>query len=332
MKIINRIGFCYLIVMGLILILTNSCKKEEDKGQMPVITTIDVIRITTYTATSGGDITSDGGTTVTARGVCWSIEQNPTIDDSKTTNGSGSGSFISDINGLTSGKIYHVRAFATNSVGTAYGLDRSFTTFRSDAITDIDGNYYNIITIDSQTWLEENLKTTRYRNGDLIGTTTPATLDISAEVTPKYQWAYNGSESNVAAYGRLYTWYAVTDIRNVCPTGWNVPTDAEWDLLLTILGGDDVAGGKLKETGLTHWTTPNTGATNETGFTALPGGARTDFESHTFLAIDTVGVWWNSTESDETLAPIRYMSWNNTGVYRHFRNKEEGLSVRCLRD
>src|SRR5688500_14669040 len=116
-------------------------------------------------------------------------------------------------------------------------------------VTDIEGNVYHTVTIGTQVWMAENLKTTKYRNGDLIGTTIPATLDISSESAPKYQWAYNGEESIVATYGRLYTWYAVTDSRNVCPTGWHVPSDAEWTTLTTYLGGESVAGDKLKENG-----------------------------------------------------------------------------------
>ena len=104
-------------------------------------------------------------------------------------------------------------------------------------VTDIDGNVYQTVTIGTQVWMKENLKVTKYCNGDVIGTTTPASLDISGEDTPKYQWAPNGDESNVAVYGRLYTWHAVTDSRNVCPTGWHLPDDAEWATLTTFLGG-----------------------------------------------------------------------------------------------
>ena len=143
-------------------------------------------------------------------------------------------------------------------------------------ITDVDGNVYTAVSIGTQVWMVENLKTTKYSNGDLIGTTTPATFDISAEAAPKYQWAYAGFEDNVFRYGRLYTWWAVTDIRGVCPTGWHVPTEDDWTALTTYLGGEDVAGGKLKEAGTTHWWAPNEGATNSSGFTALPGGDRYD--------------------------------------------------------
>ena len=120
-----------------------------------------------------------------------------------------------------------------------------------------------------------NLKTTRYLNSDLIGTTALATKDISVENEPKYQWAYAGDESNVSTFGRLYTWHAITDSRKVCLTGWHVPTDSEWTTLTTYLGGESVTGGKLKETGTFHWSSPNSGATNDSVFTALTRSTET---------------------------------------------------------
>ena len=199
-------------------------------------------------------------------------------------------------------------------------------------ITDADGNVYTSVTIGTQVWMVENLKTIRYRNGDLIGTTTPATLDISTEATPKYQWAYDGNESNVATYGRLYTWYAVTNSRKVCPTGWHVPSDVEWITLTTYLGGDSVAGGKLKETGIIHWLSPNMGATNETGFSALPSGARGVGGS--FYHIGDTGSWWSSTEYSTTVAFNRTIYYATSYVYRssYLDYKKCGFSVRCLKD
>jgi uncharacterized protein (TIGR02145 family) len=199
-----------------------------------------------------------------------------------------------------------------------------------NTIKDIDGNVYTSVTIGTQVWMVENLKTTKYRNGDLIGTTTTATLDIRLESTPKYQWAYEGNESNVSTYGRLYTWYAVTDSRNVCPTGWHVPTHAEWTTLTTYLGGESVAGGKLKETGTTHWQSPNTGATNETGFTALPSGWRDNGGSFALISKDSG--WWSSTEFTASIAYYRSMHYGSTDVTKISYYKESGFSVRCLRD
>ena len=181
------------------------------------------------TAATGGTITSDGGASTTARGVCWNTAQNPTIANYKTNENTGVGSFTSIIPCLTPNTTYYVRAYATNSVGTVYGSELNFTTQQVSqlTVTDIDGNVYHTVTIGTQVWMVENLKTTKYRNGVAIGTTTPATLSILSESLPtKYQWAYGGNESNVAIYGRLYTWYTVTDSRNIAPTGWHVSTDA----------------------------------------------------------------------------------------------------------
>lgn len=199
-----------------------------------------------------------------------------------------------------------------------------------DTIKDIDGNIYTSVTIGSQVWMVENLKTAKYRNGDLIGTTNPATLNITGESTPKYQWIYDGAESNLSTYGRLYTWYAIADSRSVCPTGWHVPTDEEWTTLITNLGGESVAGGKLKETGTTHWLSPNAEANNETGFTALPGGYR--FYSGTYSYIGSTGSWWSSTEQSATNAYNRSIGSATASVYRAYNGKGSGFSVRCLRD
>ena len=193
-----------------------------------------------------------------------------------------------------------------------------------------DNERYKTVKIGTQVWMAENLKTTKYQNGDLIETTTSPTKDISEETTPKYQWAYDGNESNVATYGRLYTWYAVTDSRNVCPTGWHAPSDAEWTTLTTNLGGVSVAGGKLKETGITHWLSPNTGATNESGFTALPSGFRS--YNGTYYDFGINGLLWSSTESFPATAYSRDIGLLRTNVGRNYSGKGDGLSVRCLRD
>ncbi len=197
-------------------------------------------------------------------------------------------------------------------------------------VTDIDGNVYQTVSIGTQVWMKENLKVTRYRNGDFIGTTTPATLEVSGESSPKYQWSYNGDERNVAAYGRLFTWYAVTDSRNICPSGWHLPSDAEWTTLTDYLGGAKVAGGKLKETGTAHWQSPNTGASNETGFTALPGSYRSI--NGEFNHFGNYGGWWSSSEFNTYMAWCRYMTGivNYVGIYGY--GKSIGFSVRCLKD
>ena len=198
-------------------------------------------------------------------------------------------------------------------------------------VTDVDGNTYGTVKIGTQVWMAENLKTTKYLNGNLIGTTTPATLDISGETTPKYQWAYDGNESNVNTYGRLYTWYAVTDSRNVCPTGWHVPTDAEWVTLTTYLGS--LSGGRLKESGTTHWQTPNTDAINDSKFSALPSSIR--YYDGTFSDLGWDCYWWSATEGDDaTDAWSRNLDNESYGIGRESlgTKKSIGASIRCLMD
>jgi uncharacterized protein (TIGR02145 family) len=199
-----------------------------------------------------------------------------------------------------------------------------------NSIKDADGNAYTSVTIGTQVWMVENLRTTKYLNGDLIGTTTPATLDITNESTPKYQWAFEGSEYNVANYGRLYTWFAVTDSRNVCPVGWHVPTNDEWTTLTTYLGSDSVAGGKLKEIGTFHWLSPNVGATNSSGFTALPGGMRHIYGSYNLIG--NLAFWWCSTEGSTLGGYNRAICSCGSDVGRGDGTKQNGFSVRCLKD
>ena len=196
--------------------------------------------------------------------------------------------------------------------------------------TDGDNINYPVVAIGSQVWMAENLRTTKYQNGDLIGTTTPSTLDISNEMTPKYHWAFNGEESNVVTMGRLYTFYAITDNRGLCPSGFHVPTDPEWTALTTYLGGVSVSGGKLKETGTTHWASLNIGATNETGYTALPGGLRSS--DGYFLSFLYLGRWWSATEESPDFAYGRTMNYNSASVSKNMLGEKDGNSVRCIKN
>jgi uncharacterized protein (TIGR02145 family) len=163
----------------------------------------------------------------------------------------------------------------------------------------------------------------------IIGTQTWKVKNLDIDDGLGGIYAYNNDENNVATYGRLYTWDAAVRVA-ASIEGWHLPSDAEWTTLTTYLGGTSVAGGKLKEAGTTHWASPNTGATNESGFTALPGGYR--YFNGSFYDIGYYGYWWSATEDDTYNACYRYMSYNYSDVYRANYNKEAGFSVRLVKD
>jgi len=197
-------------------------------------------------------------------------------------------------------------------------------------MTDQDGNKCKTIQIGTQVWMAENLKVTTYRNGDPIGSSTPSTLSISGEINPKYQWPGMNDENQVASYGRLYTWYAVTDSRNIAPTGWHVASSAEWTTLRDYLGGETLAGGKLKETATTHWLSPNFGATNESGFTALPSGLRDP--GGFFYTNGQSAIWWTSTEKTDSNGWYAYTDAVTSTLLLSNSNKSVGYAVRCIKD
>ena len=196
-------------------------------------------------------------------------------------------------------------------------------------VTVIDGNKYKTVQIGDQVWMAENLKVSHYRNGDAIPTG-HSESEWSNLSTGAYA-VYGGNESNADTYGYLYNWYAVDDSRNIAPEGWHVPTDAEWTILTDYLGGSNVAGGKMKEAGMSHWWSPNTGATNESGFTALPGGYRGGYYGD-YNVMGHFGVFWSSTEYSSRYAWSRLLSCNYSDVDRFSYDKQDGFSVRCLRD
>jgi len=198
-----------------------------------------------------------------------------------------------------------------------------------ETLTDVDGNVYHTVKIGKQVWMVENLKVTRYRNGDPIQNVTDDTKWTN--LTTGAYCNYNNDISKSNTYGRLYNWYAVTDSRKITPKGWHIPTEAEWDVLIKHLGGESAAGGRMKEAGFFHWVNPNTAATNETGLTALPGGFR-DYENGTFSNISDYGYWWSSTEFSSCLAWYRYLYYGSGSVERYGNDKGVGFSVRCVRD
>lgn len=201
----------------------------------------------------------------------------------------------------------------------------------SNTLTDIDGNVYRTVTIGTQVWMAENLKTTKYNDGTSIPLVKDS-IEWLKLVTPGYCWYKNNEASYKATYGALYNWFTVSTGK-LCPIGWHVPIDKEWKTLTDYLGGVPIAGGKLKETGTVHWVSPNTGATNETGFTALPGGNRTRWDNNvTFGGNGFDGNWWTASEHDTTSAYNRAMEFQFNSDFEIIGYKMNGFSVRCVKD
>lgn len=200
-----------------------------------------------------------------------------------------------------------------------------------ETVKDCDGNVYHTVTIGTQVWMLENLKTTKYRDCTPI----PNVKDDAAweALSTGAYCDYKNVEKNSATYGRLYNWYAIGDKRSIAPAGWHVPANDEFKTLAAYLGGDAVAGGKLKEAGFTHWPTPNKDASNSSGFTALPGGDRA--KGGSFYALGQYGYFWTATEdgSDTKRAHNRHiLLYSGAFENDYIDTKGAGFSIRCIKD
>jgi len=198
----------------------------------------------------------------------------------------------------------------------------------TEQVRDVDGNVYHAMAIGNHVWFAENLKTTHYRNGEPV-------LEIQNEsvwrkMTQGAMCNYDNDNANTAAYGRLYNWYAVKDSRNICPEGWHIPSDQEWYELVSFLGGEMTAGGKLKESAPGHWLIPNTGANNESGFSAVPGGYRSS--KGVFQILDTYAFYWTSTSCADNMAWSWFLQNDSEGITRIENLKTFGFSIRCVKD
>ncbi len=198
----------------------------------------------------------------------------------------------------------------------------------STQLKDADNNVYKTVKIGNQTWMAENLKTTKFKDGSAIPNVSGGSAwgDL---LTPGYCWYNNDKSAYGDVYGALYNWHTVST-GNLCPAGWRVPTDADWATLTSHLGGDNAAGGKLKESGNSYWQNPNAGASNESGFTALPGGNRQ--ADGAFDNIGTDGFWWSSTSSTTIAAFGRMINYNSIGANKGTYPKKRGFSVRCVKE
>jgi len=298
------------------------------------LTTTEATAITPSSATAGGNVTDAGGGTVSARGICWGTAEHPTIiADSKTTNGTGTGSFTSSLTGLANGTVYYYRAYATNSSGTTYGQEYHFIT----PVADIEGNVYQTVKIGTQVWMAENLKTTKYNDDAAIPNVTE-NADWIALTTDAYCWAQNNETTYKPLYGALYNWYAV-ETGKLCPTGWHMPTDAEYITMEVSLGMTQVdasgtefrgtdQGKQMKST--TGWEEGQNG-TNTSGFTALPAGYRA-YGTGISEGLGLITYWWTATATDQNIAVYRRLDGDSDQVYRLGTYKKAGKSVRCVKD
>lgn len=338
----------FRIFLFITICVASGCKRNDDES-LAEIYTMPVVNIRSHLVACGGNIVSDGGHAVNARGVCWSTSPNPTLASSHTNDGAGTGHFISTATGLLANTHYFIKAYATNQHGTSYGSELSFTTLAVPivtsttgvGVTDINGNNYSSIILgNGQEWMAENLATNNFTNGDPIALVTDTTAWQNIN-TPA--WTYsNGNALTEDVYGKLYNSYAITDTRELCPAGWHIPTNDEWNQLVQYLDSDaDLtcttcfqslnAGGQLKVVGTEYWQSPNDSASNQIGFSALPGGNR--YMDGTYKNFNQKGFWWSdswSGVSNYLFAREVYFSGGNIGQYSY--HPSFGLSVRCLKD
>ena len=329
-----------------------SVKTFTTSNGMPVVTTSNLTNISSTTATGGGNVTSDGGFTVTARGVCWSTTQNPTINNSHTTSGSGTGSFVSTLTGLSANTTYYVRAYATNSMGTSYGSQKSFTTQAycgALIVTDYDGNTYNTVQIGNQCWMKQNLRTTHFANGASISQGSSGSTSVA------YYYNYNSSSLSLAQRGYLYNWSAAmhgasssdanpSGVQGICPNGWHLPSIAEWAQLadyvasqsMFVCGANSIAKALASTTGWyssdeTCTVGNNQSSNNATGFTAFPAG----YWYNGFYSSEFLAEFWSSTKYSgnyNNLALTFELSSGYPNVELESSNIYFGYSVRCVRN
>ena len=318
-----------IIVLSSILLLSN-CTTNETKTDALQLSISAASTVTTTTANVNVTIANGGSSNITAKGICWSTSPNPTISlTTKTNDGNGTTAFNSLLNSLAPGTTYYVRAYATNSSGTVYSIEITFTTASLATVT-----------IGTQTWTTKNLDITTYRDGTPIPQVTNA--GAWSNLTTGAWCYYSHDSNNGTVYGKLYNWYAVMGIhdaasltntslrKQLAPQGWHVPSDSEWTTLTTFLGGEGSAGGKMKSTGTTQWFSPNTNATNSSGFSGIPAGYC--LNNGGFERIGSNVHWWTTTETTTTDAWSRDVNYNGDNVFRSYTTKTYGFSVRLLKD
>jgi uncharacterized protein (TIGR02145 family) len=326
--------FWLLLLSWLIIDCSKSDDEPEANIQLPKVSMGAIGSITTSGVSVEVAVTDDGGANITARGVCFCTSAGPTINDGKTMEGTGKGTFMSTVTGLTPSTQYYIRAYAINSKGTGYSSESHFQT-TLESVTDYEGNVYQAVKIGEQIWTNENLKSTKYADGTVIKGVYPA----------------GGNEANVPVFGRWYDWYAVMHgarssdanpsmIQGVCPDGYHVPSDSECIELEVFLGMSpeeaitegyrgNVAG-QLKTP--MFWLPSPEICNNSTGFTALPAGYRELDGKPNFIGYFWGGFYISTESADTSKVATRMFTGDANGIWRYSDSKKYGLSVRCVKD
>jgi uncharacterized protein (TIGR02145 family) len=302
-------------------------------NKLPVVNTPWITFVSHNTVELSGGGIVDNTYDIFSKGICWSTSGSPTINDQKVDLGSGFGWLGCKIEGLTPGTVYYLRAYATNVLGTAYGGNRVIRTFDGYA-TDYEGHVYSTVRLGDQEWMTGNLQTIYFSNGNEIKTTYPPNLNTENEDQPVYQWmsgGYGGFQTQ-APDGRLYTWYTVTDSRNLCPTGWHVPSIDEWNELLDHLGGDSLTTRDFIWANNYHWDSPANISATEGSFCAQTVGFR-DVTGGFHHASDYGTYWWSASEASPSNGYVIHSGYDEHGrVVQTNKNKKSGFTVRCVKD
>ncbi|MCD4792500.1 MAG: Ig-like domain-containing protein [Bacteroidales bacterium] len=287
-------------------------------------------------------VKDQSGNAVAGTTVNFAVSEGSVSTETSTTDADGKANVTWTLGSTIGTQTLTVTAFKSDGIIHLTGSPVSINATALTTVTDVEGNKYNAVLIDDQIWMAENLRVTRYANGTAIQLVTDNTawINLGNNDTDKAYCFYNNNANGEAAtYGALYTYAAATNgnysgnnVQGVCPDGWHLPSDAEWTDLIEYLGGEDVAGGKMKETGTTHWNSPNTGADNTSGFTALPGGYRNS-EDGSFYHIGYSCYFWSSVEKYSGTAAVNYnIDYNDAKINELIYYKSEGFSVRCVKD
>jgi len=284
----------------------------------------------------GARIVDDNTDNIISKGICWSTIKNPTVNDSKTELGGGYGYIGATIEGLMPGTVYYFRAYAVNAAGTAYSGNAAARTF-DGFMTDYEGNIYSTVRLGNQEWINRNLRTAYFSNGDKISTTYPPDLNTEQEENPLYQWAFKGEEEPahlIIGRGRLYTWFTASDNRNLCPAGWHLPTLDEWNELIVHLGGETLSSGDLRECFNFHWNPDHPLFPGRDEGCFLPHQAGFREVNGLFLSGYSYGTyWWSATEESSGNAfAIFYGPSDLDKVKPYEKTKKYGFSVRCVKD